>query len=110
MIYTRFVTYCNIYIVTVCYNDVKSFLDFSKFVFGRFGMNENLGLVGLKIVRKQKNLNQLKVAMDLSISREALSHYENGKRCPDLQMLRRLSSYFNVSIDFLINGEEFHKK
>jgi transcriptional regulator with XRE-family HTH domain len=48
--------------------------------------------------------------MDLSISREALSHYENGKRCPDLQMLRRLSSYFNVSIDFLINGEEFHKK
>ena len=73
-------------------------------------MEENLGLLGLKIIRKQKNLNQLKVAMDLNISREALSHYENGKRSPDIQMLRRLSEYFNVSIDFLINGKEYEKK
>ena len=71
---------------------------------------ENSGLVGLKIVRKQRKYNQLKVAMDLNISREALSHYENGKRSPDIQMLRRLSEYFNVSIDFLINGKEFEKK
>ena len=73
-------------------------------------MEEKMGLIGLKAVRKRKNLNQLKVAMDLNISREALSHYENGKRCPDIQMLRKLSRYFNVSIDFLINGEEFIKK
>ena len=73
-------------------------------------MKENLGLLGLKIIRKQKNLNQLKVALDLNISREALSHYENGKRSPDVQMLRKLSEYFNVSIDFLINGEEFEPK
>ena len=73
-------------------------------------MEKNVGLIGLKIARKQKNLNQLKVAMDLNISREALSHYENGKRSPDIQMLRTLSEYFNVSIDFLINGEEFAKK
>ncbi len=73
-------------------------------------MKENQGLIGLKIVRKQKQLNQLKVALDLNISREALSHYENGKRSPDVQMLRKLSEYFNVSIDFLINGKEFIQK
>ena len=73
-------------------------------------MKENLGLLGLKIVRKQKSLNQLKVALDLNISREALSHYENGKRSPDIQMLRKLSEYFNVSIDFLVNGCEFEKR
>ena len=73
-------------------------------------MEKNHGLVGLKIIRKEKNLNQLKVAMDLNISREALSHYENGKRSPDIQMLKTLSDYFNVSIDFLINGKEFTKK
>ena len=72
-------------------------------------MNEIDGLVGLKIIRKKRKFSQLKVAMDLSVSREALSHYENGKRSPDLQMLRRLSKYFNVSIDFLINGKEFEK-
>ena len=73
-------------------------------------MKEKSGLVGLKIIRKQKNLNQLKVAIDLNISREALSHYENGKRSPDVDMLRALSRYFNVSIDFLINGKEFDEK
>ena len=65
---------------------------------------------GLKKIRKERNLNQLKVAMDLNISREALSHYENGKRDPSIEMLKALSKYFNVSIDYLINGEEFNKK
>lgn len=68
------------------------------------------GLVGLKKIRKQKGYNQLKVAMDLSVSRESLSYYENGKRSPDIQMLLLLSDYFNVSIDYLIRGEEFAKK
>ncbi|MDE6105354.1 MAG: helix-turn-helix domain-containing protein [Clostridia bacterium] len=65
---------------------------------------------GLKLIRKQKNLNQLKVAMDLSISREALSYYENGKRSPNIEMLVALSAYFNVSIDYLITGSDFKKK
>ena len=65
---------------------------------------------GLKAIRKANNLNQLKVAMDLNISREALSHYENGKREPSIDMLRKLSDYFNVSIDYLINCKEFNKK
>ena len=73
-------------------------------------MKEYAGLIGLKLIRKQKKWSQLKVSMDLSISREALSHYENGKRSPDIQMLRMLSEYFGVSIDFLVNGKEFDDK
>lgn len=71
---------------------------------------KNTGLAGLKLIRKQKNLNQQKVAMDLNISRESLSYYENGRRSPDIQMLLKLSDYFNVSIDFLITGKEFQKR
>ena len=70
-------------------------------------MKEHCGCVGLRIIRKQRKLNQLKVALDLNISREALSHYENGKRSPDIEMLRKLSDYFKVSIDFIVNGREF---
>ncbi len=66
-------------------------------------------MLGLREIRKKKKLNQLKVAYDLSISREALSHYENGKRCPDLEMLVAFSKYFNVSIDYLITGKDFEK-
>lgn len=64
-------------------------------------------MIGLLEVRKKKGYSQLKVAMDLSISREALSYYENGKRSPDLQMLILLSDYFDVSIHYLITGKEF---
>ena len=65
---------------------------------------------GLKEIRKKKNINQLKLVFDLAISREAISHYENGNRNPSLEMLIALSDYFNVSIDYLIKGEEFQKK
>ena len=65
---------------------------------------------GLQKIRQERNLNQLKVAMDLNISRESLSHYEKGKREPSLDMLNKLSRYFNVSIDYLINGEEFKRR
>ena len=67
-------------------------------------------MIGLKQIRKKKKLSQLKVAMDLSISREALSYYENGRRSPDIHMLMLLSDYFDVSIDYLIRGKEFTPK
>ncbi len=67
------------------------------------------GLIGLKRIRKERGYSQLKVALDLNISREALSYYENGKRNPDIQTLRLFSNYFNVSIDYLVNGKEFEK-
>lgn len=65
---------------------------------------------GLRKIRKLKNLNQLKIAMDLNISRESISYYENGKREPSLELLVQMSKYFNVSIDYLITGEDFKKK
>ena len=74
------------------------------------GFEEKMELKGLKTIRKEKGYSQLKVAMDLSISREALSYYETGKRSPDVDMLVALSKYFNVSIDFLIHGKEFQAK
>ena len=65
-------------------------------------------MLGLKEIRKKKKYSQLKVAMDLSISREALSYYENGKRSPDIEMLVKMSRYFGVSIDYLILGDNKH--
>lgn len=67
-------------------------------------------MIGLKLVRIRRGYSQLKVAMDLSISREVLSYYENGKHSPDTDMLVKLSEYFNVSIDYLITGREFSPK
>lgn len=68
------------------------------------------GMKGLRQIRKKKGYSQLKVAMELNISREALSYYETGKRNPDLNMLIKMSEYFNVSIHYLVTGEEFSSK
>ncbi len=67
-------------------------------------------LIGLNEIRKKKGYSQLKVAMDLNMSRESLSHYENGKRSPDIETLIILSEYFDVSIDYIIRGKEFSPK
>ena len=64
-------------------------------------------MIGLREIRVKRGYSQLKVAMDLNISREALSYYETGKRSPDVDMLIALSRYFGVSVDFLITGKEF---
>ena len=63
-------------------------------------------MVGLREIRKKKGYSQLKVAIDLNITREALSYYETGKRNPDLEMLVAFSRYFGKSIDYLITGRE----
>ena len=65
---------------------------------------------GLKEIRIKRNLNQQKIAIDLNISRESISLYENGKRQPSFELLIEMSNYFNVSIDYLITGKEFVKK
>ena len=67
-------------------------------------------MIGLKEIRKKRKYTQQKVALDLNITRECLSYYENGKRQPSLELLILMSSYFNVSIDYLITGKEFSKK
>ncbi|MBQ3489168.1 MAG: helix-turn-helix transcriptional regulator [Clostridia bacterium] len=73
-------------------------------------MENQIEMLGLKEIRRKKKYTQQKVAMDLAISREALSYYENGKRSPDIQMLLLMSDYFDVSIHYLITGKEFVSK
>ena len=67
-------------------------------------------LKGLKEIRKKKKYSQVKVALEMNMSRETLSRYETGARNPDIETLVKLSDYYNVSIDYLIRGEEFKKR
>ena len=64
----------------------------------------------LSLLRQERGVSQRTAAGDLGISQALLSHYENGRRSPDIDMLVKMSEYFNVSIDYLIRGEEFSKK
>lgn len=56
----------------------------------------------LKMLRKQKGITQLKLAMDLQMNQNAISRYENETREADYKTLILLADYFHVSIDYLL--------
>ena len=56
----------------------------------------------IKELRKARNITQLKMAMDLNMSQNTISRYENGEREPGLEELVRIADYFDVSVDYLL--------
>ena len=56
----------------------------------------------LKELRKQRNISQLKLAMDLTMNQNSVSRYETGEREADYATLIRFADYFDVSIDYLL--------
>ena len=56
----------------------------------------------LRELRKQKNINQVNLAMDLETTQNTISRYETGEREADYATLIRIADYFNVSIDYLL--------
>lgn len=59
-------------------------------------------LENLKNIREERNVTQIKLAVDLGVSQELISRYELGYSFPQPNMLIRLADYFNCSIDYLL--------
>ncbi len=55
----------------------------------------------LRELRKEKQLRQEDIALDLNVSRQTISKYERGQREPDYRMLKRIADYYKVSLDYL---------
>ena len=56
----------------------------------------------LKSLRQEKGLLQKQVATELGITESGYGFYEQGKRTPDSEMLKKIASVFNVSADYLL--------
>lgn len=56
----------------------------------------------LKVLRKNRGLSQLKVAMDLNITQETISAYETEKAFPSPEMLIKIADYYKTSIDYIL--------
>ncbi len=57
-------------------------------------------------LRKEKGITQEQLAERLHVTRQAVSHWENGKTNPDIDILTTLAEYFEVSIEELIYGNK----
>ena len=60
----------------------------------------------LQLLRKKQGLTQEELAEKLYVSRTAISKWESGRGYPSIDSLKEISSFFSVSIDALLSGEE----
>ena len=63
----------------------------------------------LKYLRNSKGLTQAQLADCLNISTSAIGMYEQGRREPDNEMLKKICISLNTSIDYLLGLEKFQK-
>ena len=60
----------------------------------------------LQELRKQKRLTQEELAEVLFVSRTAISKWESGRGYPNIDSLKAISKFFEVTIDELLSGDE----
>ena len=60
----------------------------------------------LRELRLERNMSQQRLAMELSMTQNTISRYENGEREPGIKELIRIADYFNVSLDYLLERSE----
>lgn len=61
----------------------------------------------IAILRKQRGLSQEDLASMMSISRQAVSRWEQDESMPDIDNMVLLSNIFKVSTDYLLKGKDF---
>ena len=57
-------------------------------------------------LRKKAGLSQEGLADLLGVTRQAVQKWEAGASRPDMDNLAALARYFNVTLDYLVTGEE----
>ena len=60
----------------------------------------------LKKKREENHYTQQQLADKLYVSRQTVCRWENGSRCPDLIMAKRLAMELGVGLDELISDED----
>lgn len=56
----------------------------------------------IKKLRIARGLNQVQLAEKLDVSKQTISNWENNNIMPSIEMLMKISRYFSVSTDFLL--------
>ena len=56
----------------------------------------------LKELRKKAGISQIRLAMELNMTQNTISRYENGSHEPGIAELIRIADFFGVSIDYLL--------
>ena len=56
----------------------------------------------IKNLRQARSLNQVQLADSLNVSKQTVSNWENNNILPSIEMLVKISQFFSVSTDYLL--------
>lgn len=59
----------------------------------------------LQALRKAKGISQDQLAIQLNVSRQAISKWELGTSLPDVENIVEISRFFDISIDYLLKDD-----
>ena len=60
----------------------------------------------LQTLRRQKGLTQEELAKALFVSRTAVSKWESGRGFPNIESLKQIADFFDITVDELLSGGE----
>lgn len=66
-------------------------------------MQDNSFGTTLKRLRLENHLSQRQLGDALGVCNQTVSFWESGSREPDLDMVRKIAEYFDVSCDYLLD-------
>lgn len=64
-------------------------------------------MLRIRKLRKEKGYTMKQLGEAIGVAESTVSLYENGKREPDNETLKKLADIFNVSVDYLVERSNF---
>lgn len=56
--------------------------------------------------REERDMTQQELAENLHVTRQTVSRWESGSRCPDLILSKKIADTFDISLDELVSSSD----
>ncbi len=60
----------------------------------------------LRQLRREQNISQAELAKRFDVHQTAICQWENGRANPDFDKLKRIATFFGVTVDYLLENEK----
>lgn len=58
----------------------------------------------IKLQRIKQNITQKELARQINVAASTISMYEQNRRMPDIETIKRIASFFDIRIEVLLNA------
>lgn len=59
----------------------------------------------IKKERNKRGISQMEFSKIIGVSQQTIGSWETGRTSPDIEMIKKLAQYFNVTTDYLLGND-----